>query len=244
MMSGNFRAVVTATAAAGIGVTTFTPRPLYEITVAAIAVVVALGWAPLLPRMGRRIPVTSILVVVALSSAALARASHSVAWLAPIVAGSLIAIFVAQMFRRNRDGLVDQVAGHFTGAVVVAAGGAWLALDSGPVGSALTLTAAVCLASAAAITALPIRPSISVWPSVIIPIGVGLGMGYGLEELTVLTGTLLGLTCGMIVAAVHYLFGEYSDSQDALPTLSGALVAVAVSGVPVYILGRVLLHMP
>lgn len=244
MMSGNFRAVVTATAAAGIGVTTFTPRPLFEITVAAIAVVVALGWAPLLPRMGRRIPVTIILVGVALASAALVKTTHSIAWLAPVVAGSLIAIFVAQMFRRDRDGLVYQVAGHFTGAVVVASGAAWLALDSGPVGSALTLTASVCLASAAAITALPIKPSISVWPSVIIPTAAGVGMGYGLDELTVLAGGLTGLTSGLVVASVHYLFGEYSDSEAALPSLSGALIAVAVSGVPVYILGRVLLHMP
>ena len=79
MMSGSFRAVVTATAAAGIGVTTFTPRPLFEITVAAIAVVVALGWAPLLPHMGRRLPVTAILLVVALASAWLVRATH-LAW--------------------------------------------------------------------------------------------------------------------------------------------------------------------
>src|SRR5690625_2619333 len=103
MMSGSFRAVVTATAAAGIGVTTFTPRSLFEIRVAAIAVVVALGWAPLLPHMGRRLPVTGILLVVALASAWLVRETHSLAWLAPILAGSLIAIFLAQMFRRHRD---------------------------------------------------------------------------------------------------------------------------------------------
>lgn len=244
MMSGNFRAVVTATAAAGIGVTAFTPRPLFEITVAAIPVVVALGWAPLLPRMGRRLPVTGILLVVALASAGLVRLTNSLAWLAPVLAGSLIALFVAQMFRRDREGLVDQVAGHFTGAVIVASGAGWLAVDPGPVGSALTLSASVCLAGAAIVTALPLRPRFSVWLAVIAAAGAGLGMGFGLEELTLLTGGLIGLAGGLVVASVHYLFGEYSDSDAALPSLSGALIAVATSGVPVYILGRVLLHMP
>jgi len=244
MMSGNFRAVVTATAAAGIGVTTFTPRSLFEITVAAIAVVVALGWAPLLPRMGRRLPITIILVVVALVAAFLVRLTHAVAWLAPIVASALIAIFLAQLFRRERTGLVDQVAGHLTGAVIVASGAGWLAVDPGEIGSALTLTASVCLATPAIVTALPINPRLAVWISIIAATGVGVGMGYGLAEITLLTGVLIGLAAGLIVAAVHYLFGEYSDSDAALPSLAGALIAVAVSGVPVYILGRVLLHMP
>ena len=244
MMSGNFRAVVTATATAGLGVTAFTPRPLFDITVAAIAVVVALGWSPLLPRMGRRLPVTIILVLVALAAAYLVRTTHSIAWLAPILAGSLIALFVAQMFRRHREGLVDQVAGHFAGAVAVVAGAGWLAVDDGPVGSALTLTAAVCLAAAAIITALPLPPRVSVWLSVLAPTVAGGAVGQGLAELTVVTGALIGLTGGLLVASLHYLFGEYADSDDALPSLSGALIAVAVSGVPMYILGRVLLHMP
>lgn len=244
MMSGNFRAVVTATAAAGLGVTTFTPRPLFEITVAAIAVVVALGWTPLLPRMGRRLPVTVILALVALASAWLVRSTHSIAWLAPILAGSLIALFAAQMLRRNREGLVDQVAGQFAGAVAVAAGAGWLAVDQSAIGKALTLTAAVSLATAAIITALPLPAKISVWPSIILPAAAGIGLGVGLEELNIVTGGLIGLTAGMLVASLHYLFGEYSDSDDPLPSLSGALIAVAVSGVPVYILGRVLLQMP
>jgi|SRR5690625_946275 len=243
MMSGNFRAVVTATAAAGIGVTTFAPRPLFEITVAAIAVVVALGWEPLLPRIGRRMPVTAILVLVAIGAAVLVRATASVAWLAPVLAFALITIFVAQMFRADREGLVDQVAGHLTGATIVASGAGWLAVDPGAVGSALTLTAAVCLAAAAIITALPFA-TLSVPLSVLAATAAGVALGAGLGELTLLTGTLIGLTAGLVVASVHYLFGEYSDSEAALPSLAGALIAVAVSGVPVYILGRVLLHMP
>src|SRR5690625_4989183 len=135
MMSGNFRAVVTATAAAGIGVTTFTPRPLFDITVAAIAVVVAAGWVDILPESGRRLPTTGILLTVAFASAGLVRYTQSIAWLGPILAGSLIAIFVAQMFRKERTALVDQAAGHLTGAVVVSSGAGWLAVDSGATGS-------------------------------------------------------------------------------------------------------------
>lgn len=244
MMSGSFRAVVTATAAAGIGVTTFTPRPLFEVTVAAIAVVVALGWSRLLPVGGRHLPVTIILLAASLTSAGLVRATHSLAWLAPIVAASLIAIFVAQMFRRSREGLVDQVAGHITGALIVSSGAGWLAVDSGSAGSALTLTASVTLASAAILTALPLKARLSAVLAIFAAAGTGLGMGYGLEELTLLTGGLIGGAAGLVVASVHYLFEEYSDSEAVLPTLSGALIAVAVSGVPVYILGRVLLEMP
>lgn len=244
MMSGNFRAVVTATAAAGLGVTTFTPRPLFEITVAAIAVVVALGWAPLLPNMGKRLPITSILVATAVAAAVLVRLTHSIAWLAPVFAGALIAVFVAQMFRKERVGLVDQVAGHFAGVVAVGAGAGWLAVNPGPIGYALTLTASVSLASAAIVMALPFSAKVSLLPSVIVSTLAGLGLGFGLEEITVLVATLVGLAGGILVASLHYLFEEYSDSEAALPSLSGALIAVSVSGVPVYILGRVLLHMP
>lgn len=244
MMSGSFRAVVTATAAAGIGVTTFTPRPLFEITVTAIVAVVALGWSSLLPRGQWRPAVTGILLAVALSAAWLVRATQSLAWLAPVIAGAIIALFVAQMFRRERVHLVDEVAGHITGAVIVASGVGWLAVSPGPVGSALALTAAVCLASAAIVTALPLRSHLSAWLAIVVAAGAGLGMGYGLAELTLLTGGLIGLAAGLVVAAVHHLFGEYAESDAALPALSGALIAVAVSGVPVYILGRVLLHMP
>ncbi|HLS01595.1 MAG TPA: hypothetical protein VK054_06380 [Beutenbergiaceae bacterium] len=244
MMSGNFRAVLTATAAAGIGVTTFTPRPLFEITVAAIVVIIALGWSPLLQLWNRAVPITVVLVMVGLVSVYLVRLTHAVAWLAPIVAGALIAIFVAQLFRRNRDGLVDQVAGQLTGVLIVVSGAGWLAVDPGQVGSALTLTAAVCLASPAIITALPVRSRIMVWASILAATAAGVGMGYGVAEITPLTGALVGLAAGLVVAAVHYLFEEYSDSDAALPSLAGAFIAVAVSGIPVYILGRVLLHMP
>lgn len=244
MMSGNFRAVVTATAAAGIGVTTFTPRPLFDITVAAIAVVVAAGWVDILPESGRRLPTTGILLTVAFASAGLVRYTQSIAWLGPILAGSLIAIFVAQMFRKERTALVDQAAGHLTGAVVVSSGAGWLAVDSGATGSALTLSASVTLAAAAIATALPLKSQISVWLAILLATLAGLGLGYGLAEITLLSGALIGLAAGMVVAAVHYLFGEYSDSLGALPSLSGALIAVAVAGVPVYMLGRFLLHMP
>ncbi len=109
---------------------------------------------------------------------------------------------------------------------------------------ALFLLAAVCLAAAAIATALPIKARGSVLLAILAASGAGLGMGQGLEELTLITGGLIGLAAGLVVASVHYLFGEYSDSDAALPSLAGALIAVAVSGVPVYILGRVLLHMP
>lgn len=244
MMSGNFRAVVTATAAAGIGVTTFTPRPLFEITVVAIALVVALGWAPLLPQSGRRLPITIILVLVALGASYAVYTTQAIDWLAPIFALALIAIFVAQMFRRDGTDLVDQVAGHFAGAVAVAGGAGWLAVDAGPTGKALTLTAAACIATAAIITALPLPTKIVVAPSILIPPFVGYGIALNVEELTLTTGLLIGVVAGLLVAALHFLFTEYADSMEALPSLAGALIAVSVSGVPIYILGKALLHMP
>lgn len=243
MMSGRFRAVVTATGAAGIGVTTFTPEPLFDITVAAFAGVISLGWLPLLPGGGKRIPVTGILLLTALLSAWAVRTTGSLTWLAPIVAGALIAIFTAQMLRRDRSGLVDRVAGQFTGALIVAAGAAWIAVDPGPTGAALTLTAAVCLAGAAIFTALPLG-RLGAPLAVVAATGAGLGMGQFIGELTLLTGALIGLAAGLVVAAVDYLFQEYSDSESVLPSLAGGLIAVSACGVPVYILGRVLLHMP
>lgn len=242
MMSASFRAVVAATAATGIGVTTLTPRPLLTITVAAIAVICALGW-PTIVDVPARIPSTVVLLVTAAASVAVIELVRDVAWLAVVCAGAVLAAFLAQLFRRDgRPRLLEQVAGTVTGAVIVASAAGWLAIGPGPRSEALVITAAVTIAVASVVALFRLSPAWSTVASVVLATAAGLGMGLAVAAISILAGSLVGLATGLLVATVDRLFDHYPISSRLIPGLAAALSVVSVSGVPVYILGRVILE--
>ncbi|MPV50430.1 MULTISPECIES: hypothetical protein [unclassified Pseudactinotalea] len=240
-MSGSFRAVVAATAATGVGVTTLTPRPLLTITVAAIAVICALGW-PALVGLPARAAATVVLLATAASSVLVVELLQDLAWLAVVAAGAVLAAFLAQLFRRDgRPRLLEEVAGTITGAVIVASAAGWLAIGPSPRSEALVITAAVAIAVASVVALVRLPATWSTVASVVLACAAGSGIGFAATTLSTLVGALVGLAAGLLVATVHRLFAHYPVSGRLLPGLAAALSVVSVSGVPVYILGRVLL---
>ncbi|SED51158.1 hypothetical protein [Ruania alba] len=241
MISGAFRAVVTAVAAAGIGITAFGDRPLLVGTIAGIVTVFAVGWPTLLGLPARRGAVAVLLLTAAAGLTALL-VWEDLLYVAVALGLGVVGAFVHEMLRRDgRPRLVESVSGVVTGAVVVASAAGWLAVGSGPVAVALLLVGAVTLTAGSACTALPIPGWLGSATTIVIAAAAGLLVGSLIEAVGLLAGGLIGLSAGVLIAAVHALFGQFPASGRPTAALAAAMLPVAVSGVPVYVLGRVLL---
>lgn len=241
MIKSGFRAVVTATAAAGVGIAAFGERPLLVGTVAAICALFSIGWPSLLGLPAQRGAVV-VLLLTAAAAVTVVEVTDDVAWAALVLAGSVLAAFIHELARRDgRPRLVESVAGTVAGSTVVVAGVGWLAMGTGGSQVGLLLTGSVTLAVAAAVTALPLGSPYSAVTTIVVTALVGVLVGYLLLSVGMTTGVLVGLAAGVLIATLHHLFGQFPTSGRILPALSAAMLPVAVSGLPVYVLGRVLL---
>lgn len=240
MMSGAFRGVVTATAAAGVGITAFGDRPLLVGTVLGICVLFSIGWPSLLGLPARRGAVV-VLLLTSVASVGVIELTSDVAWAALVLAGSVLGAFVHELTRRDgRPRLVESVSGVVAGSAVVVAGSGWLAMGTGGAQVGLVLTGSVTLAAASAVTAVPLRQPYSAVLTIVLTALGGLLVGYLLISVGMTTGVLVGLAAGILIAAVHHLFGQFPSSGRLWPAIAAAMLPVAVSGLPVYVLGRVL----
>src|SRR5699024_11507262 len=118
MISGTFRAVVTAAAAAGIGITAFGDRYLLVLTVAGIAFLFALGWPTLLGLPARG---GALVVLALIGAAAIATLLRWVGLLyAAVVVGlGAVAAFVRALPRPGgRPRALRYVSGLATGGLV------------------------------------------------------------------------------------------------------------------------------
>lgn len=241
MLSKSFRAVVTATAATGVGLTAFGDRPLLVITVAGMGVIFAVGWPGLLGLPARR-GTGALLLLTLVAGVVLQWHTGDLAYVAMAFGAVVVAAFVLQLLRRDgRPRLVESVAGSVTGAAVVTSGVAWLAVGTGPTSVGLLLTGAVTLAAAAIVTALPLPASWGWAVTTVGAAGAGLGVGSVIVAVGPITGALVGLAAGVLSAAVHHLLGQFPTSVRAWPALAAAVLPVLVCGAPVYVLGRILL---
>lgn len=243
MMSGGFRAVVTASAAAGIGVTAFTERPLLIGTVAVIAAAFAYGWPQLLGLPARR-SATVVLGLTGAAAIALVVATDDMAWVTLAFGFAVLLTFGSQMLRRDgRPRLVEQVSGVVTGAAVLCSASAWLAIGPGLATEGMLLTAASALTAAAAVGLFTLPAWWRFGLAVAVGAGVGLGVGVAVGVVGLQVGLLIGLAAGLLVAAVDRLFNDYGRVSRVWPAIAAGALAVLVSGVPVYALGRALLHL-
>ncbi|WP_159621686.1 hypothetical protein [Ruania rhizosphaerae] len=241
MISGTFRAVVTATAAAGIGITAFGERGLLVGTIAGIVAVFAIGWPRLLGLPAPR-GATVVLLLTAAAAFSALLIWEDLLYVAVATGLGVVGAFLHELTRRDgRPRLVESVSGVVTGAVVVSSAAGWLAVGTGEVATALLLVGAVTITAGSACTALPIPGWLGSAATIVIAAAAGLLVGSLLSDLGLLVGGLVGLSSGVLIAAVHALFGQFPASGRPTAALAAAMLPVAVAGVPVYVLGRVLL---
>ena len=158
-----------------------------------------------------------------------------------VFAGAVLAAFVAELARRDgRERLVESVAGTVAGALVPVCAAGWLAAERTAAGDAVVVTGAVALAVASAVTALPLRGWAGAGATLGAAVAGGLVAGAALPTVGLLSGALLGAATGVLVAAGDALFDRLPALEHRLAGWAVAVLPVAVTGILVYVVGRVL----
>lgn len=239
MMGASSRAVLTALGAATVALAGYLSQDVLTGVVLALGLIFAAGWPRLLSLPTARggslvIALTALAAVVVVRLTALGD-------LAPVMGLAVVAAFVHQMLRRDgRPRLVESVAGVVSGTVVVVSASGWIAVEEGAVTAELVVTAAATIAAAAAVTA--VRAPVRLVAALATAVGGGAGLLTGslLDGVGEVPGLLVGLAAGILTAALHVLFGRFPASRRVRPALAAGLLLVLASGVPVYLVSRLL----
>ncbi|WP_263120919.1 hypothetical protein [Cellulomonas sp. RIT-PI-Y] len=207
----------------------------------------AYGW-PLVAGLPARWHSTTVIVLggaAAVLAVWLSREQAMLNQVPAVFAGVVLAAFLAELARRDgRERLVESVAGTVAGALVPVCSVGWLAAERTVAGDAVVVAGAVALAVGSAVSALPFRGWLRVGAVVGGSTAAGAVVGVALTEIGLLSGTLLGLAVGILVAAATELFRrlEHDGEPWARAALwSIATLPVAVTGILVYLTGRVLI---
>lgn len=242
-MDVSTRAVLTAAVATLVAVAAFVGEmPLAAVAV-LLTVVFAAGWPVLL---GLPSPVGSA-VVVALGgiggvvAVTLTDGQPFLRDLPIVLALAVLLAFVNELARQDgRLRLVESVTGTVTGVLVATAAAGWVASGRTPGGTSLVVTGAVALAVGAAVSAVPLGG----WTGALMTGGAavvaGASVALVMPDLDVLPGAALGLATGVLLAALHVLFDTVPTLSRRLAALSVVVLPVLVSGILVYVVGRVL----
>lgn len=246
-MSVSSRAVTTAALAAVVAAgASVEPRPLVLIGVAALLVVlVALGWPGIL-----RLPAPggSRLVVLIGGLGAAAATWYTpnepvLRFLPAIVAISMLLAFVAEMMRRDgRRQLTESITGTIAGIVAAVCASGWVAAARTDAGPNLVATAAVALAIAAATAALPLKGWRALAVAVVSAVVTGAGVATLLAPaVDTVSGAWTGAVAGIVVGGLHLLLERLPALRGKLAGLSAATVPVAVTGMFVFVVGRLVI---
>jgi hypothetical protein len=251
-MEASTRAVLTAVLAALVALVSFAREiPAFAgggelpviVTAVLLALVIAAGWPVLLGLPN----VLGSSVVIALGGAgavlavAATRGQPFLRELPIVVALAVLLAFVNELARQDgRRRLVDSVAGTVTGVLVATASAGWVAADRAVGGTSLVVSGAVALAVAAAVSAVPLGDWVGVAVTTGSAVLAGGAVGFVMSDIDILVGGLLGLATGILIAALHVLFDRMPALRHRLAALTVVVLPVAVSGIMVYVVGRVL----
>ncbi|AEG45395.1 hypothetical protein [Isoptericola variabilis] len=237
------RAVTTAVLSAVVAVTAILGTLELAAASALLVLLLAVGWSPLLRLPSKGGPAL-VLALTGLGAVGVAWATEGepvLRHLPLVVAMGLVLAFVAEMLRGGgRLRLVESVSGTVTGVVAAVACAGWVAAGRSEAGEALVVTSAVGLALASGVSALRFAGG---WLGSLAGVGLagaaGAGAGAVVPEIDPLTGLLAGLVSGLVVAALRLLFERQPALARRRAGLSAAALPVAVGGVLIFAVGRV-----
>jgi len=237
------RAVVTAVLAALVAVAGYVGGMPVTIASALLVVAVAVGWPPL---AGLPFPVGSSVVIGlgGLGAVVAVQATPDQPYLRdlPLVfAGSILLAFLNELVRRDgRPRLVESVAGTVTGTLVAVAVAGWVAIGRTPGGEPLVVAGALALAVGSAVVALPLAAWLGAVVTTAAAAGAGAAATAALPDVDVVAGLLLGAAVGILVSTLHVLFDRLPTLERRLPAIAAVSLPVTVTGILVYVVGRVL----
>lgn len=242
-MSVSTRAVLTAAVAALLALAAYVGEaPLAGVS-AVLALAVAVGWPGLVDAPSRR----GSGVVIGLGglggvlAVALAGAEPFLRDLPGVLALAVLVAFVHELVRRDgRERLVESVAGAVSGVLVAAAVTGWIAAGRTADGVPVVVTGALALAVGSAVSALHLTGWLTVTLTILTAATAGAGAGLLVPGVEPLPGGVIGLAVGVLVAALHRLFDRLPAMRRRWPAVAGAVLPVTVTGILVYVVGRVL----
>ena len=247
-MQVSTRAVLTAVLAALVGVSGYLATLSYgalplAVTGGALAVVFAFGW-PMLTDLPSRAGSSAVVALGGAGAVAVVYLTVGEPFLRalPVAFGaSILLTFVNELLRRDgRSHLVESVSGTVAGALIAACAAGWVATQRSPGGAGLVITGAVALAVGSAVCALRIRGLRGVSITIAASVLAGAGAAALLPGLQPVAGALLGVAVGVLVAAIHELFDRLPALARIPASLAATVLPVPVTGVLVYVVGRVL----
>src|SRR6478735_833991 len=237
------RAVVTAALAAAVAVAGYFGGLPLSISAAVLAVVFALGWPALagLPFVVGSATVVALGGVGAVAVVHLTDTQPFLRYLPVVFAAAILLAFVSELLRRDgRTRLVESVSGTVAGTLVAVAVAGWVAIGRTPGGEHLVVGGALALAVGSAVVALPLPAWLGAGVTAVVSAGAGAGAAAVLPDIDVVAGLLLGLAVGILVATLHVLFDRLPTLERRLPALAAVTLPVTVTGILVYVVGRVL----
>jgi len=237
-------AVLAALVAVGGYLATLTLGELpLAVIVGALAVLFAVGW-PMLTDLPSRPGSGAVVALGGAGAVAVVYLTVGEPFLRalPVVFGaSIVLVFINELLRTDgRSHLVESVSGTVAGTLIAVCSAGWVATQRAPGGADLVITGALALAVGSAVCALRVPG----WAGVGITTGAavlagGLG-GALLPGLDPVAGALLGLAVGVLVASIHELFDRLPALARVPASLAATVLPVPVTGVLVYVVGRVL----
>ncbi len=241
-MSVETRSVVTAALAAVVAVAGYLGVLPLAGFAAALVVVLAIGWPPLagLPFTPGAGAVVALGGIGSVAAVTFTPDDPYLQHLALVLAGAVVLAFVNELLRRDgRVRLVESVSGTVAGTVLAVCVTGWVATARLAGGAELVVAGAVALALGSAVVAL----RWSTWLVYLVTVGAatagGTLVGWLLPGVELVAGAVLGLGVGVLVAALHALFDRLAALSRVLPSLAVVALPVTVSGVLVYVAGRV-----
>lgn len=237
------RAVVTAVLAAAVAVAGYLGGLPLSATAAVLALLLALGWPALagLPFKPGSAAVVALGGVGAVVVVHLTDTQPYLRDLPVVFAAAILLAFLNELLRRDgRTRLVESVSGTVAGTLVAVAAAGWVAIGRTPGGEPIVVVGALALAVGSVVVALRLQPWVGALVTAAAAAGAGALGGLLLPAIDPLAGALLGLSVGVLVATLHALFDQLPSLQKRWPSLAAVTLPVTVTGILVYVVGRVL----
>ncbi|QJC21254.1 hypothetical protein [Arcanobacterium buesumense] len=201
------------------------------LAVAILGAILISGWPNLLYLPNRTIPRTmlTLLAIALLVTALFGTVEHT----AIVMAGSVIAAFIAEMFRTDgRKQLIEQLSGGFAGAVVLVAGSLWIHTMRHAQGKDVVIVAAVSLAIVA------LMHAFDSWAARVAGFinGIAFALGFGyLTELSFEPSLLIGVSTAGAYLLTARAVADLPRPSPAINGASRAMIPLLIVGLFSYL---------
>ena len=237
------RAVVTAALAALVAVAGYVGGISVSIVAALLALAFAIGW----PSLASLPFKPGSAAVIALGGLGGVAAVHYVLdqpylrYLPVVFATAILLAFLNELLRRDgRERLVESVSGTVTGTLLAVAVAGWVAIGRTPGGEPIVVVGALALAVGSAVVALPLVGWTGATVTTLAATGAGALAALVLPDIDLVAGVVLGAAVGVLVSSLHVLFDALRTLARKLPSIAAVVLPVTVTGILVYVVGRVL----